>query len=193
MKNLVFLHGSGADCKAYHNLMSEIAQILDAELIIFNAPFPHPDKQNKFVWFNKVLKEGRRDAVEKDYWSSVDYIKQQLENLKLNPADTILIGHSQGGGMAAHMGLELNLKAVISICGDLPYNITYTNKAHTPIFWFEAAKDGYIDASRKASYKMLENLGVELHYQILPTSTHKDFEQDILSIFKTPDLLNFFK
>ena len=26
MKNLVFLHGSGADCKAYHNLMSEIGR-----------------------------------------------------------------------------------------------------------------------------------------------------------------------
>lgn len=193
MKNLVFLHGSGADCKAYHNLMSEIAQIFDAELITFNAPLPHPDKQNKFVWLNKVLKEGRRDAVEKDYWASVDYIKRKLEDLDLNLADTIIIGHSQGGGMAAHIGLELNLKAAISICGDLPYNINYVNKAHTPIFWFEAAEDGYIDTFRKASYKVLENLGADLYYQILPTSTHKDFKQDILSILKTSDLLDFFK
>lgn len=193
MKNLVFLHGSGADCEAYHNLMLKIAQIFEAELFTFNAPLPHPDKQNKFVWFNKVQKDDRRDAVEKDYWASIEYIKRKLEDLDLNLADTIFIGHSQGGGMAVHIGLELNLKAAISICGDLPYNITYINKAHTPIFWFEAAEDGYIDTSRKASYKILENLGVDLHYQILPTSTHKDFEKDILSIIEASDLLDFLR
>lgn len=185
MKKLVFLHGAGADCYAYHNVMREIAQYLNAELITFNAPFQHPFKQNKFIWFSKFEQYGRRDAVCEEYFTSVKYIRNELQKLNTDMSDIILIGHSQGGGMAAHIGLEMKLGAVISICADLPYNIVYENKSNTPIYWFEAGCDGYIDESRKASYKILEEIGANLYYQILHQSTHKDFARELLLNIKT--------
>lgn len=75
MKKLVFLHGTGADKFAYNDLMSTIAQEFNAELISFNAPFPHPIKENKFVWFNKVEQNGRRDAVEYEYFIRLNISK----------------------------------------------------------------------------------------------------------------------
>ena len=130
MKKLVFLHGAGSDKNAYNDLMLQIAKQFDAELISFNAPFPHPSKPNKFVWFNKFEQNGRRDAVVNDYNQSLEHIKGKLLELGLNLEDIILVGHSQGGGMAVHIGLEMKLNRVISVSGDLPYNIEYEKKVN---------------------------------------------------------------
>ena len=184
MKKLVFLHGAGSDYMAYHDTMEAFSRLVDAELISFNAPFRHPTKENKFIWFNKVEQNGRRDAVYEDYMFSMQYIKNKLYEISDNLKEIILIGHSQGGGMAAHVGLELNLNTAICICADLPYNVTYKKQSETPICWFEAGCDGYIDANRKASYKMLEKIGANLHYQILPQSTHCKFSDELLPVLK---------
>lgn len=184
MKKLVFLHGAGADCCAYHDLMSEIVQYFNAELITFNAPFLHLTKQDKFVWFNKIEQNGRRDAICDEYFASVEYIKNKLQELNADLSEVILIGHSQGGGMAVHIGLDMDLGAVIAISADMPYNIAYENNSKTPIYWFEAGQDGYIDENRKASYKLLQQINANLHYQILPTSTHNEFANELLSAIK---------
>ena len=140
MTKLVFLHGSGVDKNAYFETMQNIASKFNAQLITFNAPFPHPNKKEKFVWFNKKEINGRRDAVEAEYFHSLQYVKECLATLKNDDEDIILIGHSQGGGLAVHVGLEMELKMVISICGDLPYNIFYINNSTTPIYWCEVEK-----------------------------------------------------
>ncbi len=184
MKTLVFLHGAGFDCNAHHDLMKQIASLLNTQLISFNAPFPHPTKENKFIWFNKIAQNGRRDAVNSDYNTTITYVKNKLLELAIDLKDIILIGHSQGGGIAAHVGLELDLGAVISMSADMPYNIDYKRKSNTPIYWFEAGQDGYIDDNRKASYTLLQHAGAKLHYQILPNSTHNEFADELLSALK---------
>lgn len=184
MKKLVFLHSAGSDKTAYHDLMIKLADLFKAELVCFNAPLSHPTEKGKFIWFNKVVQNGRRDAVREDYFESLNYIKDNLKKISKDTKDIILVGHSQGGGMAVHVGLELNLEAAISFCGDLPYNIEYHNNSQTPIYWFEAGKDGYIDDNRKASYKLLNEIGERLHYQILPDSTHTEFEKEAFESLK---------
>lgn len=86
--------------------------------------------------------------------------------------------------MAVHTGLELSLDSVISICGDLPYNINYDYKANTPIYWFEGGKDSYINKPRKESYKILGNIKTDLCYKILSSSTHNEFAEDLLCEIK---------
>ena len=180
MKKLVFLHGAGSDKNAYNDLVEQIAKRFDAKAISFNAPFPHPTKTNKFVWFNKFEQDGRRDAVIEDYYKSLEYIKEKLQEMSSNLDDIILFGHSQGGGIAVHIGMEMELNKVISVSGDLPYNIEYKKKTYTPIYWFESAKDTYIDQNRKDSYKMLKKIGANLQYNILSNSTHNEFAEDLL-------------
>ena len=181
MKKLVFLHGSGSDKNAYNELMLAIAQSFDADLISFNAPFGHSDKPNKYKWFNKFENNGRRDAVAEEYARSLQYIKEQLNNLHTEHENIILIGHSQGGGMAVHIGLEMELSTVISINGDLPYNLSYKKTTETPIYWLESKKDTYIDIKRKESYKLISNNN-NFHLLMLENSTHNDFENDFLKI-----------
>lgn len=184
MKKLVFLHGGGADKNAYFETMQNIALKFNAELITFNAPFPHPNKNGKFIWFNKKEINGRRDAVEEDYFYSLGYIKNQLSKLKNDDDDIILIGHSQGGGLAVHVGLEMELGMVISICGDLPYNISYKNDSTTPIYWCEGGKDTYIDDNRKKTHYFLKDIKANYFYQNFSNSTHNEFTEDLLNLIE---------
>ena len=181
MKKLVFLHGSGADKKAYHDLMCRLARLYNADLVSFNAPFDRTDKPGKFTWFNKVEENLQRVAVTKEYMYSLKYIKEQLKNLQTPLKDIILLGHSQGGGMAVHVGLEMELAGVISINGDLPYNIAYNRITDTPIYWFESKKDAYITVRRKESYQLIPN-NKNFHFLTLENSTHNNFQDDFLNI-----------
>lgn len=180
-KKLVFLHGSGSDKNAYNKLMLTLANDFDADLISFNAPFKHPDKPDKYKWFNKFENGKRRDAVLNEYTCSIQNIKEQLNNLHTKPENIILIGHSQGGGIAVHIGLEMELSCVISLNGDLPYNISYNKKTQTPVYWLESQHDTYINSDRKKSYQLITNNN-NFHFLTLENSTHNDFENDFLKI-----------
>ena len=181
MKKIVFLHGSGSDKNAYKDLMQLITNYTNIEVVSFNAPFHHPSKLTKYTWFNKFEEKKRRDAVIEEYEYSLKYIKDQLKKLNFDIHDILLIGHSQGGGMAVHVGLQMELAGVISISGDLPYNISYKKITKTPIYWLEGAKDTYIDDSRKKSYKLILNNN-NFHFLTLPHSTHTEFSDDFLEI-----------
>lgn len=183
MKKMIFLHGSGAYKNRYGELCDSIAKYCGCELVLFNAPFAHHTRPDRYQWFGKFENNDRRDAVIDDYLYSLKYIKDKIYELKCDTKDVILIGHSQGGGMAIHLGLEMNLCGVVAICPDLPYNIQYKLSGNTPIYWFEAAKDTLLDDNRKQSYKLLPK-GVDFHYGILPNCGHKDFENDFMDIIK---------
>lgn len=121
---LVFLHGKGADSTAYGAQIKKLAESLSANYVSFNAPLRHHAKNGKFVWFNKFEQNNRKDAVKEEYLFSLHCIKEKLQQLNCPLSDIVLIGHSQGGGMAVNVGLELNLKAVFSICGDIALSKT---------------------------------------------------------------------
>jgi hypothetical protein len=63
---------------------------------------------------------------------------------------------------------------VFSICGDLPYNLEYNCLSDTPIYWLEGADDTYIDAERKASYKLL---GDRVCYKLIKECTHTEISK----------------
>jgi len=183
MTKLVFLHGSGDNKEAYAWLFREAARMFGAGFFSFNAPLISEIKPNGYKWFNKFDNNGRRDAVIKDYNASLSYIKKQLKKIEKNTSDIILAGHSQGGGLAVHIGLEEELKGVISINGDLPYNLIYQKKTKTPIYWLESAEDTYLNDERKKSYELIVDNN-HFHRFVLPDSTHQDFENDFLNFLK---------
>lgn len=181
---LVFLHGKGSDKNAYSKQLKDLAERLSVDLVSFNAPFSHQNKKDKFLWFNKFEQNNRRDAIKEEYEYALKYIEQKLKELPCPLSDIVLIGHSQGGGMAVNIGLHLNLKCAFSICGDLPYNLVYKNCSQTPIYWFEGKDDNYINQERKDSYKLLTKMGVNLHYQCISDCTHTEITSAFTEIEK---------
>lgn len=179
---LVFLHGKGANEEAYGEQLKVLAENLSAQYVSLRAPFYCVEKKGKYLWFNKFLQNNRRDAVKEEYAQSLSYIKNEIQKLSYPLTDIVLIGHSQGGGMAVSVGLELKLKAVFSICGDLPYNLEYKNLSDTSIYWLEGADDVYIDEDRKKSYKMLTDVGADFNYMLVDNCTHTEIDNAFLEI-----------
>ena len=87
--------------------------------------------------------------------------------------------------MAVHIGLEMELSSVISISGDLPYNISYKKITKTPLYWLEGEKDTYIDDNRKKSYHQIYN---NFHFLVLKNSTHNDFKSDLLKAINNKEI-----
>lgn len=181
---LVFLHGKGSNHSAYEKQLEELAKNLSAEYVSFDAPLNYESLSNRFTWFNKIEANGRKRAVKEEHEYSLAYIKERLEQLGCLLSDVVLIGHSQGGGMAVCTGLELGLKAVFSICGDLPYNIKYINKSQTPIYWFEGNDDTYISKERKESYKILQEIKANLYYIVIDECSHNEIDSAFCEIEK---------
>ena len=191
-KILIFLAGKGKEIQEYEGLPEDLAKRFDAELVNVVAPYPHPKPEKaakgKRTWFNKTVNEreqGREDAVEEDYFHSLDIIKNQINELTnhgVNPKDIIIFGHSMGAGLAVHAGLEMELGGVIAVAADVPYNLNYDSGAtQTPIYWFECRNDTVLkDPRRKLSYHLVDN-HPNFHYNILPNSTHDDFGKDLLT------------
>ncbi len=181
---LVFLHCSGGNKRDYPELLSYIAKAINAEILSFNAPLVKEEATTKYFWFNKDEAHPRRDAIKSDFDYALSFAKEKLLELKIPHGNVVLLGHSQGGAMSSVLATELDLKLAISIVGDLPYNINYANNSKTPLLWLESKNDTYLNAERKASYKLLENIKANISYNILENSTHFDFDLDKENIAK---------
>lgn len=189
MKKLVFLHGKGENKNSYTDCMTNVAKYCGYELVCFEAPIAYEKRPGTYQWFKKFENDGRCDAIISDYEYSLRYIKDKILALNCDTKDIVLVGHSQGGGMAVHVGLKMNVAGVVAICADIPYNISHMFKPcyKTSVYWFEAANDTILDANRKKSYKLLPD-GVSLHYTVLQHCGHNDFENDFMKVIKNNEI-----
>ena len=181
---LVFLHGKGGDKNSYHEQAEALAEHLSSDFVSFNAPFFNKNDTDKFAWFNKIERNNRKDAIEEEYSQAIDYIIEKLRQLPCPLLEIVLIGHSQGGGMAADVALRTEIKCAFSICGDMPYNMKYQVLSETPVYWFEGKNDTYISDERKASYKLLQDLGADIRYHLIPNCTHTEIDSAFAEIEK---------
>jgi predicted esterase len=118
--------------------------------------------------------------------ASLEYIVQEIGKLMnentTRPEDLVIIGHSQGGIMAILAGEILGAGKVITLAADVFPGIEPPGKnKNMKIHWFEAGGDGKLNIARKSSYKILENLGYNIHHQLVLGATHSVFPTDIVN------------
>ncbi len=112
---LVLLHGCGADADDLMPLGAELmaALTVPAECIGLQAPELHTSGYGR-QWYELFPADWK--AVP----SAIQQLHHRLEKLDLERIPlfrTVLIGFSQGGAMALHVGCELPLAGVISCSG----------------------------------------------------------------------------
>lgn len=132
----IVMHGYGSSA----NNMLEIAKYIDVKhnihFLIPNAPQKCEIYDEGFQWFrlndinlndlrtfNKIIQR-TADA----HIILINFIEAKLQELKMNWSDIILIGFSQGAGMASYTGLAYKSKcaAIISFAG-LIIPMTFNN------------------------------------------------------------------
>ena len=175
---VLFLHGKGADKNAHHDFAKALAQANDAKLVTLNAPFLH--KQG-YSWFGKANIDGVRRLDEDEFHHSLSLIKNELLGLNVDMQQVTICGHSQGGALAIAVGLELPLKKVISICGDIPFEVSKDIKTPAAEFvWIEGGKDVFLSEERKKSYQKLAGRGLNFRYLVDENTEHDVFSGELL-------------
>lgn len=179
MRNiLLFLHGKGATQNAHQDFVGALARRFDAELMTLNAPFAH--KQG-YSWFGKTNVGGEMHLNEASFEYSLGLIEQKILTLGVPLEQIIVCGHSQGGAMAIAMGLMLPLKKVISICGDIPFDVPSVVKMSAAEFvWVEGGQDIFLSSERKKSYQKLLGLGLNFCYLIDENTEHDCFSEGLV-------------
>jgi phospholipase/carboxylesterase len=150
---LVLLHGWGADADDLMPLGDGLlaASPVPAECIGLQAPEPHPAGHGR-QWYGLFPAD----------WQAVPLATQQLchrlEALDLGRiplSRTVLIGFSQGGAMALHVGCNLPLAGVIS-CSGYPHPGWKPPATRPPVLLLHGQQDDVVPAA--AANKLLELL-----------------------------------
>nr|WP_114993654.1 dienelactone hydrolase family protein [Synechococcus sp. UW179A] len=151
---LVLLHGWGADAEDLLPLGDGLAAAatVPAECIGLQAPEPHPGGQGR-QWYGLFPSDWQ--AVP----SATQQLRHRIEKLDLETiplSKTVLIGFSQGGAMALHVGCNLPLAGVIS-CSGYPHPGWQPPSNRPPVLLLHGRNDDVVPAA--AAEKLLELLG----------------------------------
>ena len=150
---LVLLHGWGADAEDLLPLGDGLAALtsLPAECIGLQAPEPHPGGQGR-QWYG--LFPANWQAVP----SATQQLRGRIEALDLETiplSRTVLIGFSQGGAMALHVGCDMPLAGVIS-CSGYPHPGWQPPSTRPPVLLLHGLDDDIVPAA--AAEKLMEVL-----------------------------------
>ena len=149
----VLLHGWGADAGDRMPLGDELANAsaVSAECVGLQAPEPHPGGHGK-QWYGLFPADWQ--AVP----TAVSQLRARIEELDLETiplSRTILIGFSQGGAMALHVGCSLPLAGVIG-CSAYPHPQWEPPANRPPVLLLHGRNDDVVPFS--AAEKLLELL-----------------------------------
>ncbi|QNI52943.1 phospholipase/carboxylesterase [Synechococcus sp. BIOS-E4-1] len=150
---LVLLHGWGADAEDLLPLGDGLAAAapVPAECIGLQAPEPHPGGQGR-QWYGLFPSDWQ--AVP----SATQQLRHRIEELDLETiplSKTVLIGFSQGGAMALHVGCDLPLAGVIS-CSGYPHPGWKPPSTRPPVLLLHGRNDDVVPAA--AAEKLFELL-----------------------------------
>ena len=177
---ILLLHGVGADGNDLIGLAPYFARVLpDAKFVSPNAPFPYDMAPMGYQWFSlqerteEAMLEGARMAR-----PILDqFIDEQMAAHGLGPADTALVGFSQGTMMSLFAGLRrdrpvagiLGYSGRLVGAGILADEIT----VKPPVTLINGDQDELIPASvQPAAVNALKDAGVEVDGHIRPGLGH---------------------
>ena len=187
----VALHGLGASGAN----LAPIAPLLDPA-----AHWLLPDAPEREVtinmgmrmpaWYDVKQADLEQDEDAEGFAASAALVAELLQRrtaeLELDPAETLLLGFSQGAALALHLALlgQVPLRAVIAFSGYIPLQDQLPPDAAWPqavLFFLGAgAEDQVIPAARSlASAELLREHGCAAHYSEYPTLAHGIEPQEV--------------
>ena len=177
---VLLLHGLGADGNDLIGLAPYFARVLpDAKFVSPNAPFPCDMAPMGYQWFSlqerteEVMLEGARMAR-----PILDrFIDGQMAALGLGPADTALVGFSQGTMMSLFAGLRRDhpVAGILGFSGRLVGADILADEISVkpPVTLINGDQDEMIPASvQPAAVNALKDAGVEVEGHIRPGLGH---------------------
>jgi phospholipase/carboxylesterase len=188
-KVFIFLHGydsCGKDMMVLDTAFRKIAQE-GSQFLFPDAPFP-VNNGNGFCWFPFVFGDNPFDINEEFIFTSMQqalpylkaYIDKNVDWSRFTKQDIILIGFSQGAGLALHTSMRLGEKicGVISFSGGLanPHNEVkhrLEQECKSPVCFIHGTDDAILPYQfSQRGHKMLKTAGFDTELHILQDTKH---------------------
>lgn len=177
---ILLLHGVGADGNDLIGLAPYFARVLpDAKFVSPNAPFPYDMAPMGYQWFS--LQERTEEAILEGARMArpiLDrFIDEQMAAHGLGPADTALVGFSQGTMMSLFTGLRRDqpVAGILGYSGRLVGADILADEisVRPPVTLINGDQDELIPASvQPAAVNALKDAGIEVDGHIRPGLGH---------------------
>ena len=189
-KMFVLLHGYGDSGEGMEPIKRSFADIAPKGSKFFcpNAPFSIP-KERGYSWYPFVLEEDTEKLNEEFVFNGMQttmpylrkYIINNMNEYNFSFQDIVLIGFSQGAGLATHASLRLGSKicGTVSFSGGFanPYNDIenpYMQEVKSPICFIHGKKDRILPHMlSEQAYKSLHKAGFNVELYLFDDLKHK--------------------
>ncbi|MDE0537302.1 MAG: phospholipase [Rhodospirillales bacterium] len=177
---ILLLHGVGADGNDLIGLAPYFARVLpDAKFVSPNAPFPYDMAPMGYQWFSlqERTEEAMLDGARMARPILDRFIDEQMAALGLGPADTALVGFSQGTMMSLFAGLRRDqpVAGILGYSGRLVGADILADEisVRPPVTLINGDQDELIPASvQPAAVNALKDAGIEVEGHIRPGLGH---------------------
>lgn len=177
---VVILHGYGADGNDLISLGQYWSRMFpDALFVAPNAHEPCPGNPMGYQWFALDLDKGLSRLLGADTARPViaGFLDDLWAQTGLGPADTVLVGFSQGAMMALDAGLRLEspLKAIVAFSGLVidPERLAAEIGSTPPVLLVHGDADEVVPvAGSQAAEPVLEALGIDVRLHVSPGAGH---------------------
>ena len=177
---VLLLHGVGADGNDLIGLAPYFARVLpDAKFVSPNAPFPYDMAPMGYQWFSlqERTEEAMLDGARMARPILDRFVDEQMAAHGLGPADTALVGFSQGTMMSLFTGLRRDqpVAGILGYSGRLVGADILADEisVRPPVTLINGDQDELIPASvQPAAVNALKDVGVEVDGHIRPGLGH---------------------
>jgi phospholipase/carboxylesterase len=166
---VVLLHGYGADGEDLIGLGEPLGEALpDALFAAPNAATPCAQNPFGYEWYPldfADIQESVRIGTPTARAAIVDYLDDLWARTQLGPADTFLVGFSQGAMMALHVGLSLPepVRGIVSFSGALVPPADFDAAPKPPVCLVHGELDEVVDPARtREAAELLKARGYEV-------------------------------
>lgn len=190
-KLVVILHGLSADGAGMIAFGPQWANVLPgAAFLAPNAPFPFDMGNAGYQWVSMQSRSSETLVPELRKAARIldDYLDDALARLGLDDGRLAIVGFSQGGMMALHVGPRRGRTpaAVVCMSGELlePQLLPGEITARPPVLLTHGAADEVVPPARMASARAtLEHEGLEVESLLQPNKGHP-FDAATASVVK---------
>ncbi|CAN1213422.1 Phospholipase/carboxylesterase/thioesterase domain-containing protein [Tumidithrix helvetica PCC 7403] len=159
---IVALHGWGANADDLVSL-APMLQLENYQFIFPEAPFDHPNVPDGKMWYDLQDYEAKAGLPESQTLLT-EFLQAIPDRMGIPPANTILMGFSQGGAMTLDIGSRFPLAGLVCLSGYLHGELS-TSKI-PPVMIAHGVQDYVvpITAARSTRDRLLA-LGAKVDYQ----------------------------
>jgi len=139
---VILLHGWGSNAEDVAGLVP-VLELGNCWVSAPDGPLEHPYSEAGKMWYD--LENPAWPGLDQSKALLQEHLEQLIKESGLTPAQTVLMGFSQGGAMALEVGLGLSLGGIAVFSGYLhPELAKETVEATTPVFITHGHQDAVV-------------------------------------------------